>query len=131
MIVRPYQHTDYESISQWWLASSYGGVLPPDWYSPESCYVLELKGKAAVAITVFYTQLKVMAMLENLIADPSLEKEVRAEAVDAIVNFCEVAVKSHGYKNLVCYSPKQGLANRYTSLGYKPVMKLTCHMKEM
>ena len=118
-------------IREWWIAA--GSPAPTMDMMPEnSSFVLEVDGKPLLAVTVYMTNSKQIAWVDNLISSPLPFKGNRRDYVEEMQKFLEIWAKTEGYKSLFCFSEKEVLVKRYMELGYMPTLKnVTTLVKEI
>jgi hypothetical protein len=114
--IRPYQHSDFETICSWWEASHETAPIP-GMMIEYGTFILEIDGAPSMSLTVLLTQSKEISFLEGFIAKPGIEKNLRQEASQCLVNHCYSFAHFKGYKNILCYSKVEKLSKRYESLG--------------
>lgn len=117
MNIRNFKQSDYPMIYNWWSVQKEQapllGMLPE-----ESTFVLELNKQPALCVTIYLTNTKELAYVENLVGNPELKSKERKEATYHLNEHLKEFAKSKGYKRLVCMSEKAQLKNYYTSLNY-------------
>lgn len=86
-------------------------------------FIMEGDDQILACMTMYLTNSKQFAMLDNLISNPYIDKPVRREAVKKLINHCEILAFEMGYKSLFCMSTKAKLTERYESHGYRPTFR--------
>jgi hypothetical protein len=116
--VRYYLPSDYEELVRW---SNAAGIPspPPGTFLEGSTHVIEDSTGLPVATLTWYPQLTMeFALLEGLLSNPDVPKDLRRQAVAQLGTHVEKVVKSCGYARLLCLAPNDRLARRYQELGY-------------
>lgn len=117
--IRPYHASEFEMLKSWWTLAK--EVCPEKECLPEeSTLILELDGVPALAITVYLTNCKRVAYLENFIGNPEMKGDSRKQASQLIVDAACNFAKNLGYTRILCLSLKDKLNERYVELGMKP-----------
>lgn len=127
MIVRPYKESDWSTLLNWWISAE---EFPP--YKTMMCdstFILEDEEKIKASVTVYLTNCKDVAFLENFIRDPEFRNK---EAIGTLVKHAEDFTKAQGYKLLIALAYKDRLKNRMQTLGYQKTLdNLTSLVKEL
>ena len=129
MNIRLYNKSDYEMIKNWWIDSN---ECPPfeDMLTEDSTFILEMHGKARMCISVYMTNCKAIAYLENFIKDPNFKDSNTCSKI--LVEHAEKFAKDNGFRHLVCLSYKEKLKTRYEKLGYSNTLNnLSSFCKEL
>jgi hypothetical protein len=118
---RAYKQSDWPLIKEWWAASGeiapVEGMMPPD-----SSYVADIDGTPALACSLYLTNTKELAYVENFIGNPALKGAERREAAQAGMAHVARVARELGYKRLLCMTEKPALMNRYQELGFTPTL---------
>lgn len=128
MNIRLYKESDWSTIKNWWIIAN---EIPPlkESMTNDSTFVLEKDNDLLASITVYLTNSKEMAYLENLVRNPEFKNK---EAIKNLVNHAERFTKENGYKRLICFSYKSSLKKRYENLGYLNTLSdLSSFVKEL
>lgn len=121
MKIRHYQKEEYYNVLSWW--EQHEECAPTkDMLPEESTFILEENGIPWVCITLYLTNSKEFAWIDNLVANPAIKKSSK-EAVNTIVEHVEKFAKNKGYKKLFCMAIEDKLGKRYQELGYN----MTCN----
>lgn len=129
MDIRLYKNSDFEMIQNWWIDSN---EIPPlrEMLTEDSTFVLEMHGKARMCITVYLTNCKAVAHLENFVKDPNFKDSNTCSKI--LVEHAEKFAKEKGYKYLMCLSYQEKLKSRYEKLGYiRTLNNLSSFCKEL
>lgn len=129
MNIRLYKKEDFNIIKDWWIKSN---EVPPieEMLTEDSTFILEMHGKAKMCISVYLTNCKCVAYLENFIKDPEFKDSKKSSKT--LVEHAEIFAKEKGFRILVCYSYKEKLSKRYQELGYiNTLNNLSSHAKEL
>lgn len=129
MNIRLYNKNDYQMIKGWWVDSN---ECPPleDMLTEDSTFILEMHGKARMCISVYITNSKAVAYLENFVKDPGFKDSNACSKI--LVEHAEKFAKDKGYKYLMCLSYKEKLKSRYEKLGYfRTLNNLSSFCKEL
>lgn len=115
-IIRNYKHSDFSLLDNWWKSYNEMGPIP-EMMMEDTSFVLEINGVPALSITVYFTNCKEVAYIENFIGNPDLEGSLRKEASQCLLNHVYKFAKDKEYKRLVCFCYKDKLVKRYEELG--------------
>jgi hypothetical protein len=123
--IRSFSKTDYPMIKEWW--TSQNEIAPTLGMLPEeSTLILELDDKPSLCLTVYLTNCKEVAYLENFVGNPLIKSKERKQAsqfiVDSGINFA----KTLGYKRILCFTNVDKLKNRYKELGMSESLTNLC-----
>lgn len=129
MNIRLFKKDDYELIRSWWIKANefppYQEMLPE-----ESTFILEIDNQPKMCLTVYLTNCKFFAYLENFIKDPEFKNS--KNEVNQLLEHAEKFAKDKGYKVLFCLAYKDKLKKRYEELGYKNTLNnLSSFVKEL
>lgn len=115
--VRNYTAKDFEMVHKWWTQQN---EFPPtkEMLPEESTFICEHEKTPMVAITVYLTNSKEFCILDNFIGNPDYSGNLRREASEIIVNFCEIFAKELGFKSIMCMAIKDKLKEYYPKFGY-------------
>lgn len=120
--IRNYTQKDYIMLKGWWEMS---GEVGPELESlPENTtYILEYEGSPLLSITIYLTNCKNLALLENFIGNPAFAGQLRKDMSQKLVDYCYAQCKQAGYKTLLCFSlNNEKIINRYQELGMTKVV---------
>lgn len=129
MNIRLFNKNDYETIKMWWYKAH---EIPPtlEMLPEDSTFILELDNKPKVSLTVYLTNSKHLAYLENFAKDPELEDS--KQYTELLAKHVEKFAKEQGYKVLACLAYKDKLKKRYEDLGYiNTLNNLSSFIKEL
>jgi len=128
--IRPYKHSDFETISSWWIAN--GEPAPINGIMVENgSFVLELDNVPSLALTILLTQSKELAFMEGFIKNP-IFKEMSLEPYGFLLwNHCLDYARSFGYKRLIAISDKEKLFSKYERFGMKKTIPSMCFVQEL
>ncbi len=131
MNIRLYKDSDLKIIKEW--AKAHNEYIPESEYLPkDSTFILEIDNKPLVVMTVYLTNCKEIAYLENLMKDPEFVGSVKDEAVQMIFNHCENFTKEQGFKRLIALTSVEPLKTKYQNLGYNKFLNnLSAFAKEI
>ena len=116
--IRNYKYTDYPVLKAWWEANN--EAAPTLSLMPlESTFVAEWEGKPLLSVTLYLTNCKEIAFVENFIGDPEAKGPLRKEAGQVLQRYIEKWAKAAGYNRLMCTLLTEPLKPRYEELGYK------------
>lgn len=117
-MIRPYFKEDYPVVKEW--------VDVPEHVFPlDSTYLIEHEGNPAVVLSVYFTNDPELALLENFVGDPNLDRQIRRSKSADLVQHVEALSRSRGVSRLVCLAPNEKLTMRYRELGYGVVLEDT------
>jgi hypothetical protein len=117
--IRQYEPSDFDTLSAWWVQANEPG--PTKGMMPYTTYVCTQGFEPIASISLITTNAN-WAMLENLIAKPSLEKNLRREVTSMLVEHACKRAKQMGYQALVCMSYRPKLTERYKSHGFSETL---------
>ena len=127
--ISPIGVNDNTTLKGWWKAHGMRPTEVPQ-MPPTSWMVYygerDFEGDTLLpvaAISLYLTNCKELALIENLVSNPRVSDRIRREGVTVMVEYMETYAKAHGVKNLICMTNKNGLKKRYEGLGYKPGLK--------
>lgn len=131
LFIRPYTESDYPRILSWWKAS--GEDAPFEDQIPfESSWVVEHEGAPVLCCSLILTNVARFAWINNLIASPSADRQVRKEAMKLGLEYVRDFAKSLGYRNLFCMTHRDKLSLYYESFGFqKSPLTQHCFLKEI
>lgn len=130
MNIRLYKDSDYEMIVSWHLKAGMG-FIPKDFIS-ETSYIAENKGIPIYFSSLFLTNAKAVCWMENVIANPDTNKELREDGLQKLTNHLESEAKNNGSKRLVIFSYNDKVKNVYKGLGFtKTLDNVTTFAKEI
>lgn len=122
MNVRLYNESDLPMLKSWWKTfeshPAWEDLLPKD-----STFVVEHNGIPVASMCLYLMNVPIAAMMENLIANPEVEKSLRHEAVNFLFSHIENVAKEKGYKTIVLFSYVEKLKQRYEDLGYSRTLE--------
>lgn len=117
MNIRLYKDTDLEIIQEW--CKIHKEYIPNSECLPkDSTFILEINSKPLIVMTVYLTNCKEIAYLENLMKDPEFNGPIKDEAIKMIFNHCENFTKEQGFKRLIALTNVEPLKTKYQNLGY-------------
>lgn len=122
MIVRSYEDSDYDLLRKWW-AKYDQGIPTREMLPPTTTLVAEKDNRVVAALTMYTTNSKQFAMIDNLIADPESSKEDRRLAIRRMLLIFKFTAKAMGIKSFFCCSTKEKLTERYEEYGFKPTCR--------
>ena len=80
----------------------------------DSTFIIEDNDKPVASVTVYLTNCKEVALMENLIKDPEFKEE---GAIQSLFKHVEDFTKSLGYKRIIMFSNKEKLNDKYETFG--------------
>lgn len=95
-----------------WLVIQ-GWARMPDWAFSDLCYVVP--GIAAVWL---FTSNSGLYWVENLVANPLIDKETRKTALTALVSYVSDEARKLGAQAVMTSTPHPGAARAYLAAGY-------------
>lgn len=129
MNIRPYKHSDYETICSWWTTHGEPGPVL-GMMIEDGTFVAELCDEPALSLTVFLTQSKELAYLEGYVKNPKF-KNLEAEGKQ-LFEHCYDFAKSKGYKRVVMFSQVPKLNEKCIRYGMlKAASHLSSTVKEL
>lgn len=118
--IRCFNPNDYPLILSWWKAA--GEVAPtPDMLPLESSFIFEDAEGPLLCVTVYKTNARWMAWVDNFIGRPGAGT-ARREATTLLLEHISEWAASQGYKNLFCLSEKGVLKAYYQSIGFQETL---------
>lgn len=119
--IRHYKQSDFPVVESWWAAS--GEAVPPsNWLPRHSTFLISVDNTLAACVSVYLTNSKELAYLENVVGNPDLKGPARRAALEALVRHAEAWTKRKGYKRLVLLGYRAPVKKRYLELGYKETL---------
>jgi len=119
--IRAYSVEDYKNISGWW--KFYDETPPSRLMMPEdSSWILEDDDGPLLCVTVYLTNSKELAWVDNLIGRPKADKSLRREATMELLKYIGNVSRELGYEKLFCFSEKPELKRYYMDIGFIPTM---------
>ena len=129
-MIRNYRKEEFEMINSWWKAAKEIGPLP-DMLPEESTFILEMEKQPALCVTVYLTNSKEIAYIENFIGNPEL-KGIRSYMVPKLFDHICKFARERGYRRLVALASNEKLVSRYQEIGLTETVKgLTSFAKEL
>lgn len=113
--IRPYHNDDYQEISSWMITKFDESILS------DSTFILDIDDVPAFCLTMYFTNSKELAFIENFAGNPNL-KEIRKPYSQTLWVYLEDLAKQLGYKKVICLSNVDDLTNKYESFGYTKIM---------
>lgn len=111
MQVRKFEEQDYEVVCAWW--DSHGWPRVPFTSLPFNGYLVD--GTCAAFLYVTDSDL---AIMEWIIGNPAVEKSVRGEALNNLIEFISKDAKNMGYKTIITMTKHSKLIDRFVSHGF-------------
>lgn len=120
--IRGYRESDFPLIKSWWVDQN---ELPPlpTMLPHDSTFVAEFNRRPIASITVYYTNCKDVAYVENLGGDPAMKGPLRKEAVAMLFSHVDKDAKSRGCKFLGAIGPNEKLERYYNGFGYLTTLR--------
>ena len=129
--VTPYREEQFDLIKSWWDAAGEFAALP-GMMPEDSTLIVNYEGRPLASLTIYFTNSKEIAYLENLVGNPEFKGEIRKKGVEILTRSAEQLAKSRGYKRLLCLTEKTKLKGRYEELGYLPTLNnVTTFVREL
>lgn len=119
--VRPYRESEFRMIEAWWHEQNEVAPLP-SMMPIDSSFIAEIDGKPALAITIYLTNCKEVAYLENFVGNPAMKGSDRRVASHILLDHVQKFAKARGFRNLLCMAHKPQLERRYVELGYRQTL---------
>ena len=117
MKIRNYSLKDYFILFLWWQKTS--EPVPTNEMLPEeSTFVVELNEEPIMAVTLYLTNSKEFCMVDNFIADPAANPDIRKEATRQLLKYIAEFAEKRGFKKLFCLSRTPGLSKYYKKIGF-------------
>lgn len=113
--IRQYNSTDYKEIASWLDFPINEQTLN------NSTFILEIDNVPAYCLTVYFTNSKELALIENFAGNPKL-KEERKPYSQVLWVYLEDLAKELGYKQIICLAKEKKLSEKYESFGYSRIM---------
>lgn len=131
MNIRLYKKSDLNTILIWCL--DHKECLPyPEMLTTDSTFVLEKDNKPLACLTVYLTNSKEVAYLENLVRDPEFKGQEKDEAIKMLFNHVENFTKEQGFKRVVAFVHRPLLKNRFKEMNYINSMNdISSYVKEL
>jgi hypothetical protein len=128
MTIRTYNKKDWPEILDWWIAAK--EIPPPkESMTTDSTFILEVNNEMMASITIYLTNCKEVAFLENIIRNPKFKNK---DGIQSLVQHAELFIKENGYKRLIGLFYKDKLKNRMQTMGYKKTLdNLSSLVKEL
>lgn len=130
-MIRSYKDSDYIEIFKWWIKAD---EIPPfkEMLTKETTFVYEKNDKPLVCISLYLTNCKEIAYLENFVRDPQFLGKEKDTAMRQILDYVENVAKTRGYKRLICFSYKDKVKSKYEEFGYRNTLNnLASFVKEI
>lgn len=116
--IRKYNREDFNLLEGWWKQAGEPGPLPTMMLE-DSSFIIEKKTIPVYTLTVYLTNCKEVAYLENFARNPEVKDEEAGRLlVDYVCNF----TKNLGYKRVICLTYKHKLIKQYEKYGMKRVL---------
>ncbi len=108
-------------VTSWWAAANEVGPTE-DMLPPDSTFIAEIAGEPALCVTIYLTNTRSLAYVENFAGNPALKGGERRLAARLLSDYIANFARSLGYKNLICLAHREPLVRRYQELGFKPTI---------
>lgn len=111
-----FRQENYGMIKNWWTSRKF----PPALYEhlPPNGIIICLEGKAICAGFLFLTDANI-AVVGNLVSDPTVPKDIRQPSIDFLVKFLTMRAKDRGYTLVCCSTNIPKLQKRFEELGFQ------------
>lgn len=128
MNIRLYRPNDWNILKSWWTKVNQP-FMTEEMMTSDSTFILEFDNKPVASITLYLTNCKEVAYVENLIRDPEFHNR---DAINGLIGHMEKFAKEKGCKRLVVLSNKDKLNKKYESIGYfTTCYNMSCLVKEL
>lgn len=117
MNVRPFQSSDYEDVSRWWLARPPWQPLPQDFLSPLG-FVAESGGIKLCAIWLWLTGTS-FCVIDYLVSNPDAPLRARYKGMGAVIDAAKAAAKRAGAKAAFASLQNEGLERFFEKHGFE------------
>lgn len=114
MKVRAYTAADFATVQAWW-----GQAIPAEVYPLDSTFILEDEGKPMLVVAIYYTNCKLMALMEGFCGNPEMKGEKRREMGHHLLKHCEDLARAKGYTRLIGQSATPKLTKRWMEMGFQ------------
>lgn len=116
--IRNFDKSDFDMIKAWWKAAK--EPHPPIEYLPEdTTFIYSINNVPVYSITVYLTNCKEIAFLENFIKNPEYKND--STHSQNFINYIYDFVRDSGYKKVIGMTDKEKLVKRYKELGMKKI----------
>lgn len=122
---RNYTPSDYATLCSLWTAQKWPSA--PEAALPKTGRIALIGGQIAAAGFLYRTDSS-LALLEWIIADPSLPAEARGEAVNAVLTTLIEAARSQGYAALFHMTSHKRLISRLQEHGFNVTDSAQSHL---
>lgn len=119
MRVRNFQISDYPLLLSWWKIYDQG-IPTLEMLPVKTTFVIEADNLMLASVTIYLTNSEQFAMIDNLIANPDIDEELRRESIHKLCLFVDSYVSDRGIKSILALSTKEKLTERYQAYGYLP-----------
>lgn len=116
LLIRPWAESDYPTLSNYWELYGWNPV-PLDFLPPTGWVVSDDTGLIVCAGFLYLTN-SFLAWPEWVIGNPLVSKEIRAKALDLLIDYTNNEAKKRNYKALLALTPNKKLIERYQQHGY-------------
>lgn len=127
---RFFRRDDYLLLRSWWTLRK---MVPPqiDMMPEESTFIAEVNGIPVASVSIILTNTGT-AWVDNFIADPESDTEMRKIAMDLTWEEIKRSLKTQGYVRLFAMSVNPRTRRRYEHFGFKKTLEnVTTMMGEL
>lgn len=108
-------NSDYETTKHWWGAVN--EPAPPLDLIPETTFIIRYNDAPILALSLFLTNCKGVAYLENFVGNPDFKGAIRRDAAQALVDYACNFAAALGVMRVGCLAYRDKLKPRYEQLG--------------
>lgn len=121
---------DFNTLNGW-HTNSLGLELNREFVFDKT-YVVENDNKLLASACLILPDNKAFCIIENVLSDRTVEKQVRREAVSKLFDFLDKEAKRYEYKTIIIASNQSKVIERYKEMNFKEAMSnMTLLVKEI
>lgn len=124
MNIRNFKPEDYETICSWYKA--HGEYPTPIRHMPTATTFVICDGETPVASLGYFTTNTDIALAQNVIGNPNVDRAVRKAFVTILFDFLDNHAKKNGFNILTGFTSQEKLATRYQELGWTTKPMIFC-----
>lgn len=126
--LRHYKNDDFPMIASWWEKAGEPGPRETMMLE-ESSFIIEVDSVPAYSITVYMTNCKELAYLENFSRNPEIKNK---DAAQALLDYVCGWARIKGYKHLITFGYHEKLKTKFVEYGFmKTLDNLSGFVKEL
>lgn len=119
---------DYPMLKSWWDERSFPPALPE--FLPPTGLLVASEDLSLCAGFLFKSDANI-AIIGNLVSNPSAPKEVRSKALDSLIDILTCLAKKDGFGLVSCATNLVKLMPRFEALGFAKMDEQVSHFGRM